>query len=80
LKRQKCVVLSTAKTKYVAAAETTIKIIWLKILINQILPFNNAIEIITLLKNNEKCIKIAKNPENYSKVKHNDIRHHFLKD
>jgi hypothetical protein len=35
---------------------------------------------IPLLCDNESAIKIANNPVQYSRTKHIDIRHHFLRD
>ena len=35
---------------------------------------------ISLLCDNESAIKIAHNPVQYSRTKHIDIRHHFLRD
>jgi hypothetical protein len=35
---------------------------------------------ISFLCDNESAIKIAYNPCEHSKIKHIDIRHHFLKD
>jgi hypothetical protein len=35
---------------------------------------------IPLLCDNESVIKLAKNPIDHSRIKHIDIRHHFLRD
>jgi hypothetical protein len=35
---------------------------------------------ILLLCDNESAMKLANNPVNYSRTKHIDIRHHFLRD
>jgi hypothetical protein len=35
---------------------------------------------VPLLCDNESAIKIAYNPCGYSRIKHIDIRHHFLRD
>ena len=44
------------------------------------MDFGVKLDRIPLLCDNESAVKIAKNPVQHSRMKHIDIRHHFLRD
>ncbi|GJV82112.1 putative ribonuclease H-like domain-containing protein [Tanacetum coccineum] len=76
-KKQTIVANSTTKAEYVAAANCCGQVFWIQ---NHMLDYgfnlmNNKIYI-----DNESTIRIVKNPVFYSKTKHMEIRHYFIRD
>ena len=45
-----------------------------------LLDFGVKLDRTPLLCDNESAVKIAKNPDQHTRTKHIDIRHHFLRD
>nr|GFD23778.1 putative ribonuclease H-like domain-containing protein [Tanacetum cinerariifolium] len=70
-KKQIVVANSTTEAEYVAAFNCRAQVLWIQ---NQML-MNTKIFI-----DNESTICIVKNPMFYSKTKHIEIRHHFIRD
>uniref|UniRef100_A0A1Y1LCN3 Endonuclease n=1 Tax=Photinus pyralis TaxID=7054 RepID=A0A1Y1LCN3_PHOPY len=78
-KKQPSVALSSTEAEYVALSMAVSEACWLS---NLIADFkcglsNKPIEI---FEDNQSAIKIAKNSESHSRLKHVDIRYHFVKD
>jgi hypothetical protein len=48
--------------------------------VNSFLLSDEQIRVITLLKNNIECIKVANNLENRKRTKHIDLRYYYLRD
>jgi hypothetical protein len=48
--------------------------------VNSFLPSDKQIRAITLLKDNIGCIKMANNPKDRKRIKHIDLRYHYLRD
>jgi hypothetical protein len=48
--------------------------------VNSFLLIDKQIGAITLLENNIRCIKMANNSENRKRIKHIDLRYHYLRD
>ena len=72
------VALSTTEAEYIAACEAGKKIIWLRHLFDELgypLPSSS-----TLFIDNMSAVSVAKNPEHYGRMKHLDLRYHWLKD
>lgn len=76
-RRQQSVALSTTEAEFVAAAEATKEIIWLKRLFDDIAPLNT---IPTLQVDNASAVRLARNPEFHQRTKHIDIKYHFVRD
>jgi hypothetical protein len=76
-KKQNCAALSTAKAKYVAANACCAQLHWMR---QTLRDFGCHFTKIPLLYDNESAIKLANNPVSHSRMKHIDIRHHFLRD
>jgi hypothetical protein len=74
------VALSTAEAEYIAAAEAAKEAIFLKSMTNTFLPEHQHISKVTLMEDNEACIRIGQNPEFHQRTKHIDIKYHFLRD
>jgi hypothetical protein len=77
LKKQNCVALSIAEAEYVVASACCAQLLWMR---QTLRDFGCQFTKIPLLCDNEIAIKLANNPVSYSRTKHIDIRHHFLRD
>jgi hypothetical protein len=77
-KKQPTVALSTSEAEYMAAAAAAQQAIWIKNLLEELgIVFKQPC---TLREDNQTCILMAKNPEHVTRMKHIDIRHHFLRE
>jgi hypothetical protein len=76
-KKQNSVALSTAEAEYVVAGACCAQLLWMRFTLSD---FGCKFSKIPLLCDNESSIKLANNPVNHSRIKHIDIRHHFLRD
>ena len=74
---QNVVSLLTAETEYIALAHGTKEAIWLRRILNDLkIPC----ESIPLLVDNQSAIKQARNLEFHKRLKHIDVRYHFVRD
>ncbi|GJY28500.1 putative ribonuclease H-like domain-containing protein [Tanacetum coccineum] len=76
-KKQTIVANSTTEAEYVAAASCCGQVLWIQ---NQMLDYGYNIMNTKIHIDNESTICIVKNPMFYSKTKHIEIRHHFIRD
>ncbi|CAM8889062.1 unnamed protein product [Rhodiola kirilowii] len=76
-KKQNSVALSTTEAEYVAAAACCAQLLWLQ---NQLSDFGLIFDNIPIYCDNTSAISVAKNPTHHSKMKHIEIRHHFIRD
>nr|GEY93958.1 putative ribonuclease H-like domain-containing protein [Tanacetum cinerariifolium] len=75
-KKHTIVATSTTEVEYVAAAHYCGQVLWIQ---NQLLDYGfNFMNI--KIYDNERTIYIVKNPVFHSKIKHIEIRHHFIRD
>ena len=77
-KKQSCVALSNAEAEYIALANTAQEAAWLKRLVNEICK--KLVETIVLYEDNQSAIHIAKNPQFHGRIKHIDIKYHYIRD
>jgi hypothetical protein len=76
-KKQNSVALSTTEAEYVAAGACCAQLLWMKQTLSDIgCEFSK----IPLLCDSESAIKLANNLVQHSRIKHIDIRYHFLWD
>jgi transposase InsO family protein len=75
--KQNSVALSIAEAEYVAASACCAQLLWMRFALSD---FGCKFSKIPLLCDNESAIKLANNPVKQSRIKHIDIRHHFLRD
>nr|GEW75004.1 hypothetical protein [Tanacetum cinerariifolium] len=68
---------STTEAEYVAAAHCCGQVLWIQ---NQLLDYGFNLMNTKIYIDNESAICIVKNPVFHSKTKHNEIRHHFIRD
>ncbi|GJZ50600.1 putative ribonuclease H-like domain-containing protein [Tanacetum coccineum] len=76
-KKQTIVANSTTEAKYVAATNCGGHVLWIQ---NQLLDYGYNFMNTKIFIDNESTICIAKNLVFYSKTKHIEIRHHFIRD
>ena len=76
-KKQNCVSLSTAEAEYISAGSNCSQLVWKKQMLKE---YNVEQDVLTLYCENLSAINISKNPIQHSRTKHNDIRHHFIRD
>ncbi|KAJ9556411.1 hypothetical protein OSB04_011025 [Centaurea solstitialis] len=76
-RKQNCVSLSTAETEYVAAACCCSQVLWMK---TQLADFGYTMQRIPIYCDSKSAIQITANPAQHSRLKHIDIRYHFIKD
>ncbi|GKC52592.1 hypothetical protein Tco_1075337, partial [Tanacetum coccineum] len=76
-KKQTIVANSTTEAEYVAAANCYGQVLWIQ---NQMLDYGFNFMNTKIYIDNESTIYIVKNLVFHSKTKHNEIRHHFIRD
>ncbi|GJY63278.1 putative ribonuclease H-like domain-containing protein [Tanacetum coccineum] len=76
-KKHAIVANSTTEAEYVAAANCCRQVLWIQ---NQMLDYGFNFINTKIYIDNESTICIVKNPVFYSKTKHIEIRHHFIRD
>ncbi|GKA77592.1 putative ribonuclease H-like domain-containing protein [Tanacetum coccineum] len=76
-KKQTVVANSTIEAKYVAASSCCGQVLWIQ---NQLLDYGYNFMHTKIYIDNESTICIVKNPIFHSKIKHIEIRHHFIRD
>ena len=75
---QSVVSLSTTEAEYIAAVEAGKEIIWMR---NLLTEFGFSITSPSpLLIDNNSAVTVAKNPEHHGRMKHLDLRFHWLRD
>ncbi|GJU43553.1 putative ribonuclease H-like domain-containing protein [Tanacetum coccineum] len=75
--KQTMVANSTTEAEYVAASSCCGQVLWIQ---NQLLDYGYNFMHTKIYIDNESIICIVKNPIFHSKTKHNEIRHHFIRD
>ncbi|GJT09182.1 retrovirus-related pol polyprotein from transposon TNT 1-94 [Tanacetum coccineum] len=76
-KKQDCIAMSTAEAKYVSLSACCAQVIWMR---TQLLDYGYKYNRILLYCDSKSAISISCNPVQHSKIKHIDIRYHFIKE
>jgi hypothetical protein len=76
-KKQNSIALSMAETEYVTTSSCCAQLLWMR---QTLKDYGYTMNHVPLLCDNESAINIAYNACEYSRIKHIDIRHHFLRD
>ncbi|GKD26249.1 hypothetical protein Tco_1232463 [Tanacetum coccineum] len=76
-KKQTLVANSTTEAKYIAASNCCGQVLWIQ---NQLLDYGYNFMQTKIHIDTKSTICIVKNPVFYSKTKHIEIRHHFIRD
>ena len=77
-RKQYCVALSIAETKYVAACSTSCEVVWLRKLLSDL--FYLQLDATCIYCDNQSCVKLSENPVFHDKSKHIEIKYHYTKD
>ena len=77
-RKENSVVLSSAETEYMVASIASCEAIWLKKLLVNL--FKRRMEATNILCDNQSCIKLSENLVFHDRLKHTDIRCHFIRD
>ena len=77
-KKQNIVTLSSTKAEYVAETHAAKEGIWLKSFISEIT--GKAIGPLTISGDNQKAIALAKDNKFHARMKHIDLRYHFIRE
>jgi hypothetical protein len=75
--KQNSVALSTTEAEYIFAGSCCVQLLWMK---QTLFDYGVKFDCIPLLCDNESVVKIATNLVQHKRIKHIDIRHHFLRD
>lgn len=77
-RKQTCVALSTAEAEYVAMAAAVQEAAWMRCLLEEL--EHKQTKPTVLHEDNQSAIAVAENPMSHSKMKHIDIRYHFVRE
>ena len=77
-KRQATVALSTVEAEYVAMSQCAQQMVWMHSWLDEVEIEHSSPGIIR--GDNRGAIALSKNSRDYGKVKHIDIRHHYIRD
>ena len=77
-RKQKSVALSLFEAEYMVASQASCEIIWLhKMLVGL---FGQRLRPTVIYYDNQSCIKLMENPMFHDRLKHMEIRYHFIRD
>ncbi|GJU38495.1 retrovirus-related pol polyprotein from transposon TNT 1-94 [Tanacetum coccineum] len=76
-KLQSVVAMSTTEAEYVAVAQASKEVVWLKMLLEEL---GHEQEKITLFCDNQSALYLARNPAFHSKTKHIRVQYHFVRE
>jgi hypothetical protein len=77
-RKQNFVALNTAEAEYVAASVASREAVWLQKLLVGL--FYQMLETIVIYCDNQSCVKLLENPVFHDRLKHIEIRYHFIRD
>ncbi|GJW33751.1 copia protein [Tanacetum coccineum] len=77
LKKQTALSISTTKAEYVSARKACQQALWMK---QALIDYGVRLDDIPIMCDNKGAIDLSKNPVQHSRIKHIEIRHHFLRD
>ena len=77
-RKQSFVALSTTKAKYIALSVAVRKAIWICKLLTNL--FDHEMDPTTIHCDNQRCVKLSKNPVFHDKSKHIEIKYHYIRD
>ena len=78
-KKQPCIGLSTVEAEYVALSGAAQEAVWLKQL-NQDLTGIDVDDPVVIYEDKQSAIAIGKNPQFHGRVKHINIKYHFIRE
>lgn len=79
-KKQGCVALSSTEAEYVALSQCVMECCWLKNIISELGIVNDESLTVQVFEDNRSAIFVANNTEQPKRLKHIDIRYHFVQE
>ncbi|GJS86059.1 hypothetical protein Tco_0752600 [Tanacetum coccineum] len=76
-KKQTALAISTTEAKYVSTGKAFQQVLWMK---QALTDYGIRLDDIPIMYDNKGAIDLIKNPVQYPRTKHIEIRHHFLRD
>nr|GEU41149.1 copia protein [Tanacetum cinerariifolium] len=76
-KKQTALAISTIEAEYVSVKKACQQALWMK---QALIDYDVRLDDVPIMCNNKGAIDLSKNPVQYSRTKHIEIRHHFLRD
>nr|GFA05501.1 retrotransposon protein [Tanacetum cinerariifolium] len=76
-KKQTTLAISTTKAEYVSAEMACQQALWMK---QALIDYDIQLDDVPIMCDNKGVIDLSKNPVQHSRIKHIEIRHHFLRD
>ncbi|XP_075104751.1 secreted RxLR effector protein 161-like [Nicotiana tabacum] len=76
-KKQNCVALSTTETEYLAVGSCCTQVLWI---MHQLLNYDLSLTSTPIFCDNTSVICLLKKIVHYSRAKHIEIKHHFIRD
>ena len=77
-RKQSCMELSEAKVEYVVACSASCEAMWLRKLLSDL--FDPQLDVTCIFCGNHSCVKLMENPMFHDKLKHIDIKFHYIRD
>ena len=75
-RKQTNISLSTAEVKYIAVCSSCSEVVWLRKMLSGL--FDAKIDVTDILCDNQSCIKMTENTVFHDKLKHIEIKCHFM--
>ncbi|GKB19326.1 retrovirus-related pol polyprotein from transposon TNT 1-94 [Tanacetum coccineum] len=76
-KKQTALAISTTEAEYVSVGKACQQALWMK---QALIDYDVRIDDVPIMCDNKGAINLSKNPVQHSRIKHIEIRHHFLRD
>ncbi|GJU01022.1 hypothetical protein Tco_1111360 [Tanacetum coccineum] len=76
-KTKTALAISTTKAEYVSARKACQQALWMK---QALIDYDVRLDDVPIMCDNKGAIDLSKNPVQYSRTKHIELRHHFLCD
>ncbi|GJR31558.1 retrovirus-related pol polyprotein from transposon TNT 1-94 [Tanacetum coccineum] len=75
-KKQTALAISTTEAEYISAGKACQQALWMK---QTLIEYDVQLDDVPIMCDNKGMIDLSKNPMQYSRTKHIEIRHHFLR-
>ena len=75
-KKQPVIALSSTEAEYVAVTSASQEAVWFKSILKEI---GIDQQTVTIHEDNESCIKLSKNPQEYKRTRHIQMKYHFIR-
>nr|GEX76939.1 retrovirus-related Pol polyprotein from transposon TNT 1-94 [Tanacetum cinerariifolium] len=76
-KKQNCVSISTAESEYVVVSSYCAQVLWMR---TQLTDYDFFYDKVPIYCDSKSAIAISCNPVQHTRIKHIDVRYHFIKD